>query len=42
MKYTEAHIAHLILTYHEGTLSPAEQTELEALVLENPDLALDL
>jgi hypothetical protein len=42
MKYTEAHIAHLILTYHEGTLSPAEKTELEALVLENPDLALDL
>jgi hypothetical protein len=42
MKYTEAHIAHLIITYHEGTLSPAEQTELEALVLENPDLALDL
>ena len=42
MKYTEAHIAHLILTYHEGTLSPAEKTELEALVLENPYLALDL
>ena len=42
MKYTEAHIAHLILTYHEGTLSPAEKAELEALVLENPELALDL
>ncbi|MDP4798676.1 MAG: hypothetical protein NWR62_00830 [Crocinitomicaceae bacterium] len=42
MKYTEAHIAHLILTYHEGTLSPAEKTELEALLLENPELALDL
>lgn len=42
MKYTEAHIAHLMLTYHEGTLSPAEKAELEALVLENPELALDL
>ena len=42
MKYTEAHIAHLILTYHEGTLSPAEKAELEALLLENPELALDL
>jgi hypothetical protein len=42
MKNTEAHIAHLILTYHEGSLSPAEKMELEALVLENPDLALDL
>ncbi|MCF8202553.1 MAG: hypothetical protein K9J18_05665 [Crocinitomicaceae bacterium] len=42
MKYTEAHIAHLILTYHEGSLSPAEKMELEALVLENPDLAMDL
>jgi len=42
MKYTEAQIAHLILAYHEGTLSPAENSELEALLLENPDLALDL
>jgi hypothetical protein len=42
MKYTEAYIAHLILTYHEGTLSPAENSELEALMLENPDLAMDL
>jgi hypothetical protein len=42
MKYTEAQIAHLILTYHEGTLSPAENSELEALLLENPDLAMDL
>ena len=42
MKHTQAHIAHLILTYHEGTLNPTEKIELEALLLENPSLALDL
>ena len=33
MKNTEAHIAHLLLSYHEGTLSSSEKLELEALLL---------
>ena len=42
MKNTEAHIAHLLLSYHEGTLSSSEKLELEALLLQNPELSQDL
>jgi hypothetical protein len=42
MKSTEAQIAHLILAFHEGTLSIAEKALLDALVQENPELAFDL
>lgn len=42
MNLTEAQIAHLILAYHEGTLSIAEKAQLNALVQENPEFALDL
>lgn len=42
MKRTEAQIAHLILGFHEGTLSVVEKKQLDALVQQNPDFALDL
>lgn len=42
MNLTEAQIAHLILAFHEGTLSNAEKAQLDALVQENPAFALDL
>jgi hypothetical protein len=42
MKSPEAQIAHLILAFHEGTLSIAEKALLDALVQENPELAFDL
>ena len=42
MKSSEAQIAHLILGFHEGTLSAVEKKQLDILVLENPELALDL
>lgn len=42
MKPTEAQLAHLILAFHEGTLSAVEKTQLNALVLKNPEFAFDL
>ncbi|MEY5000507.1 MAG: hypothetical protein RLZZ211_543 [Bacteroidota bacterium] len=42
MNLTEAQIAHLILAFHEGTLSNAEKAQLDALVQENSAFAFDL
>lgn len=42
MKPTEAQIAHLVLAFHEGSLSVAEQQLLQSAMLDNPEIAADL
>ncbi len=42
MKPTEAQIAHLVLAFHEGSLSVAEQQLLQSAMLDHPELAADL
>lgn len=42
MKFTEAQLAHLILAFHEGTLSADESQQLENLILEHPEISEDL
>lgn len=42
MNLTEAQLAHLILAYHEGTLTVEEQQLLQSALLDNPEIAADL
>jgi hypothetical protein len=42
MKLTETQLAHLILAFHEGTLSADESQQLENLILEHPEISEDL
>ena len=42
MKFTEAQLAHLILAFHEGTLSANEKQQLENLILAHPEISEDL
>jgi hypothetical protein len=42
MNLTEAQLAHLILAFHEGTLSVEEQQLLQSAMLTNPEIATDL
>lgn len=42
MNLTEAQLAHLILAFHEGTLTVAEQQLLQSAMLDNPEIAADL
>lgn len=42
MKLTEAQLAHLILAFHEGTLSADEKQQLENHILEHPEISEDL
>jgi hypothetical protein len=42
MNLTEAQLAHLILAFHEGTLSVEEQQLLRSAILDNPEIATDL
>jgi hypothetical protein len=42
MKPTEAQIAHLVLAFHEGSLSVSEQQLLQSAMLDNPEIAADL
>jgi hypothetical protein len=42
MKFTEAQLAHLILAFHEGTLSTDEKQQLENLILAHPEISEDL
>jgi hypothetical protein len=42
MNLTEAQLAHLILAFHEGTLTVEEQQLLQSAMLDNPEIATDL
>jgi hypothetical protein len=42
MNLTEAQLAHLILAFHEGTLTVEEQQLLQSAMLTNPEIATDL
>lgn len=42
MNLTEAQLAHLILAFHEGTLSADERQQLENHILEHPEVLEDL
>jgi hypothetical protein len=42
MNLTEAQLAHLILAFHEGSLTTEEKQQLEIYLLDHPDLAADL
>lgn len=42
MKLTETQLAHLILAFHEGTLSADERQQLENHILEHPETSEDL
>ena len=42
MNLTEAQLAHLILAFHEGTLTVEEQQLLQSALLDNPEIATDL
>ncbi len=42
MNLTEAQLAHLILAFHEGTLSADERQQLENHILEHPEISEDL
>ena len=42
MNLTEAQLAHLILAFHEGSLTTEEKQQLEIYLLDHPELAADL
>ncbi|MBM3917260.1 MAG: hypothetical protein FJ349_06545 [Sphingomonadales bacterium] len=42
MKPNEAHIAHLILAFQDGTITSSEKAQLDALILAYPEYAQDL
>lgn len=42
MNLTEAQLAHLILAFHEGTLSADERQQLDNHILEHPEISEDL
>ena len=42
MKLTETQLAHLILAFHEGTLSADEKQQLDNHILEHPEISEDL
>lgn len=42
MKLTETQLAHLILAFHEGTLSADEKQQLDNHMLEHPEISEDL
>jgi hypothetical protein len=42
MNLTEAQLAHLILAFHEGSLTTEEQQLLQSAMLDNPEIASDL